>query len=198
MALIYWIPSFNTNIDIIDQQHRMLVDLVNQLNEAHQTGKDRQILLKLIEKLGVYAATHFAREEDLFEAHGYPNADEHLQEHDYFEDMLFQFEDEFKAGKQDLTFNVLMFLSDWLVNHINGSDKDYIPFLTTNKKISKLQDLEKRYRGNSSIVDDRDSSQNKVLKEDKKLYRGQSEADTNETTGNSSKKKSKMVYRGQS
>ena len=129
MALIYWMPNFNTNIDIIDQQHRMLVDLVNELSEAHEAGKDRNILLKLIEKLGIYAATHFAREEDYFETHGYPNTDEHLQEHDYFEDMLFQFEDEFKAGKQDLTFNVLMFLSDWLVNHINGSDQEYVPFL---------------------------------------------------------------------
>ena len=129
MALIYWMPEFNTNIAIIDQQHRLLVDLINELHQAFESGKDRQVLLKLIDKIGMFAASHFAREEHFFEIHGYPHMEEHLQEHDYFEDMLFQFEDEFKAGKQNLSLNVLTFLSDWLVSHINGSDKQYVPFL---------------------------------------------------------------------
>ncbi len=131
MALIYWMPQFNTNIEIIDQQHRLLVDLINELSDAHESGKDRQVLLKLLGKIGMFASSHFAREEHYFEVHGYPDMDDHLQEHDYFEDMLFQFEDEFKAGKQDLSSTVLTFLSDWLVSHINGSDKDYVPFLTS-------------------------------------------------------------------
>ncbi len=129
MALIKWSPNFVTGIDIIDQQHRMLVDLMNELSEAHEAGKDRQLLVDLIKKLGVYAATHFAQEEEIFKANGYPKLQEHIQEHDHFEEMLEKFKDEFKAGKQDLTFNILIFLSDWLVNHINGSDKDYISFL---------------------------------------------------------------------
>ncbi len=129
MALIYWMPDFNTGIEIIDQQHHLLVDIINELHQAHSEGRDQQILFKLLGKLGMYATSHFAREEHFFEVHGYPDLEEHLQEHNYFEDMLFQFEDEYKAGKQDLTFNVLMFLSDWLVNHINGSDQQYVPFL---------------------------------------------------------------------
>ena len=68
MALIKWSPNFVTGIDIIDQQHRMLVDLMNELSEAHEAGKDRQLLVDLIKKLGVYAATHFAQEEEIFKA----------------------------------------------------------------------------------------------------------------------------------
>jgi len=129
MAIIYWLPEFNTDIEIIDQQHQLLVDLINQLYEAHATGKDQATLLKLINKVGMFAATHFAREEDYFEIYGYPDMDDHLQEHDYFEDMLNQFEDEFKSGKQQLTNNVIMFLSEWLIKHINGSDQAYVTFL---------------------------------------------------------------------
>ena len=130
MALIYWMPQFNTNINIIDQQHHMLVDLINELGAAHEKNADRQELLRLINKIGTFAASHFGREEHLFETHGYPDMEEHLQEHDYFEDMLYQFEDEFKAGKQDLTSTVVTFLSDWLVNHITTTDREYVAFLS--------------------------------------------------------------------
>lgn len=129
MALIYWMPKYNTGIEIIDQQHRLLVDLINELQKNQENGNDRQTSLKIIKKIQMYAASHFAREEHLFEIHGYPGTDEHLQEHDYFEDMLVQFEDEFKAGRQDLTGSAIEFFSDWLVNHINGSDQEYVPFL---------------------------------------------------------------------
>lgn len=195
MALIYWMPSFNTEIDIIDQQHRLLVDLVNELSEAHEAGKDRQVLLKLIEKLGIYAATHFAREEDYFETYGYPNTDEHLQEHDYFEDMLYQFEDEFKAGKQDLTFNVLMFLSDWLVNHINGSDKEYVPFLQELVDKPTFQPKKRKYRGNTSTesVNGEPHSKKKSIK---RFYRGKEIFEVEESAKEPSKKN--RVYRGQS
>ncbi len=129
MALIYWLPEFETNIRIIDEQHRHLVDLVNQLYEAHNSGKDRTVLLKIINKLGMYTAMHFAREEDLFETYNYLQIEEHIQEHEYFEDMLNTFENEFKLGKQELTNTVISFLADWLIDHFNDSDQAYVIFL---------------------------------------------------------------------
>ena len=129
MALITWQPKFNLNLNIIDQQHQMLVVMINDLYEAFSLGKDRQILANLINKLGVYAAMHFAREEHFFEVFSYPNSEEHVQEHSSFDDKVLLFEEDFNTGKQDLTLEVLKFLSDWLVNHINGSDRKYAPFL---------------------------------------------------------------------
>jgi len=129
MALIYWMPDYNTGIEIIDKQHRLLVDLINELHDAHGNGSDHRTLLRILNKIGVFAASHFAREEHLFDTHGYPDTDDHLEEHTYFEDMLFQFEDECKAGNQEITASVLSFFSEWLVSHINGSDKQYVSFL---------------------------------------------------------------------
>jgi hemerythrin-like metal-binding protein len=129
MALIYWMPEYNTGIEVIDQQHHILVDLINELYQAQENGAGNKELLKILGKVGMYATSHFAREENLFEVHNYPEAEEHIQEHNYFEDMLFQFEDECKAGRQDLTENAISFLSDWLVNHLNGTDKEYVPYL---------------------------------------------------------------------
>lgn len=129
MALIYWMPEYTTGIEIIDKQHRLLVDLINELHDAHNKACDRQTLLRILNKIGMFAASHFAREEHLFDTYGYPDTEDHLEEHTYFEDMLFQFEDEFKAGNQEITTSVLSFFSEWLVDHINGSDKQYVPFL---------------------------------------------------------------------
>lgn len=129
MALIYWLPEYNTGIEIIDQQHHILVDLINELHKARENNSDNQALLKILGKVGMYATSHFAREEHFFELYNYPEAEEHIQEHNYFEDMIFQFEDECKAGRQDLTESAIAFLSDWLVNHLNGTDKEYVPYL---------------------------------------------------------------------
>lgn len=129
MFFIHWQPEFNTGLEIIDQQHRLLVDIINEIYQAHMTGKDRQKLSKLLNKLTMYAATHFAREEDYFDRFNYPDTEDHLKEHDYFEDTLYQFEEQFNQGKQDLSEGVLSFLSDWLISHINGSDRAYVPLL---------------------------------------------------------------------
>ena len=129
MALLYWLPDFDTNIAIIDQQHRHLVKLINQLHENLNTGSDRKTLLKILNNIDIYAATHFAREEDLFDTYDYSEIDEHIQEHEYFEDTINQFTKEFKAGKQELTNSVISFLGDWLLKHINGTDQKYATFL---------------------------------------------------------------------
>jgi hemerythrin len=129
MALITWQPQFNLNLGVIDQQHQMLVEMINDLYIAFSLGKDRQILADLLSKLGVYAAMHFAREEHYFEVFGYPDSEEHVQEHGSFDDKVLLFEENFKKGKQDLTIEVLKYLSDWLITHIKGSDRKYVPFL---------------------------------------------------------------------
>lgn len=131
MSLIYWLPEFDIKIGIIDQQHKLLVELINELYDELTRTKDRAAISKTLNKLGIYTATHFAREEDFLEKYDYPELDEHIQEHEYFEDMLNQYESEFNSGKQELTANILNFLGDWLIKHINGTDKKYSTFLRT-------------------------------------------------------------------
>ena len=129
MSLIKWDPSFSVNVEIIDEQHKMLVQMINDLYEAMQAGKENQKLSKLINQMSVYAAMHFAREEHYFDTLGYPEAKEHKDEHLYFEEKVSQFENDFNSGKQELTYDIMHFLSNWLTNHIKGSDKSFGPFL---------------------------------------------------------------------
>ena len=130
MDLITWDASFSVNVEMIDKQHQMLVQMINDLNNAMLNGNEKETIGKLINKLITYAAMHFAREEHYFDTLGYSEADIHKSQHDDFEKKVSAFESDFKAGRQSLSQEIIQFLSNWLVEHIKGSDKKYGPFLT--------------------------------------------------------------------
>ena len=130
MDLITWDASFSVNVEMIDKQHQMLVQMVNELNTAMLNGNEKETIGKLINKLITYAAMHFAREEHYFDTFGYPETDVHKRQHDAFEKKVSSFEADFKADRQSLSQDIMQFLSNWLVEHIKGSDKKFGPFLT--------------------------------------------------------------------
>jgi hemerythrin len=130
MDLIAWDASFSVKVEMIDKQHQMLVQMVNELNNAMLNGNEKETIGKLIDKLITYAAMHFAREEHYFDTLGYPETDVHKQQHDDFEKKVSSFEADFKADRQSLSQDIMQFLSNWLVEHIKGSDKKFGPFLT--------------------------------------------------------------------
>ena len=128
MELIIWDASFSVNIEMIDKQHQMLVQMINDLNNAMLNGNEKATVEKLINKLIAYAAMHFAREEHYFDQFGYPEADIHKTQHKDFEEKVSAFQADLKADRQSLSQDIMQFLSNWLVEHIKGSDKKFGPF----------------------------------------------------------------------
>ena len=130
MTLITWNDSFSVGSEEIDSQHRNLVGMLNGLHEAMSRGRGRDIMVATITNLVAYTRTHFRTEEDLFKHVGYPHTAAHVKEHQAFTGKITDFRDRFSAGKAALSVEVMNFLSDWLKNHIMGSDKQYVPFIT--------------------------------------------------------------------
>jgi len=128
-SLMEWNSDFVLGLKEIDTQHHKLVDLVNKLNEAMKAGKGKEILGQIFEELKEYTVHHFATEEAFFEEHHYPGTLAHEAEHKKLVDTVLQLEKQFKEGKAALTNDVMQFLKDWLVNHIQGTDRKYVPFL---------------------------------------------------------------------
>lgn len=129
MSLIQWDPSFSVNVEILDEQHKLLVQLINDLYKAKNNGHQQAELEKIIERLSSYAAFHFAREEHYFDLFDYPQTEAHEKQHLDFEKKIKNFETDFKAGRQSLSNKVIQFLCDWLISHIKVSDKKYVSFL---------------------------------------------------------------------
>ncbi|TVT50775.1 MAG: bacteriohemerythrin [Denitromonas halophila] len=127
MQIVAWNDSLKTDIDVVDQQHRGLVELVNataaKLAEAPELSADEVRLL--LGYLTEYAQVHFSTEEALMALCGLEakQSDVHHQSHARF---LAQVGDMVEALGEDGVLDgqrLLMFLGDWLVDHIQGEDQ---------------------------------------------------------------------------
>jgi methyl-accepting chemotaxis protein/hemerythrin len=126
--LMTWDESLSVSIDEIDDQHKVLVDMINGLHEAMRSRKGEKVLAGLVDALKKYTVEHFGVEERYMEKYKYPGYLNHKKEHERFVAKVLEFESAFKDGKTSLTMDVMRFLKDWLVGHIKGVDKKYGPF----------------------------------------------------------------------
>ena len=125
MALIQWSSAVSVNVKKFDDQHKKLVDLVNQLHDAMKVGQGSAVLGVVLQSLISYTGTHFADEEQMMKAHAYPDFAKHKAEHDKLVSQVLELQGKFQNGTAMITMNVLTFLKDWLVTHIQGEDKKY-------------------------------------------------------------------------
>jgi hemerythrin len=127
-SLVKWEPSYSVNVAEIDQQHQMLILMINELYDCMIQNKGRDTLEKILDGLTSYANEHFATEEKLFDKYAYPWAITHKNEHHAFSLKVSSFVQDYKQGKAGLSAQILSYLSDWLKNHIVGKDKTYSYF----------------------------------------------------------------------
>jgi hemerythrin len=129
-SAIKWDASYSVGIAEIDQQHQMLIAMINELSDSVSQTKGREVQEKVLDGLTAYAKEHFATEERYFDKYAYPWSVTHKAEHAAFTQKVIQFVQEYKAGKAGLNNQILSFLCDWLKNHIISKDKTYSYFFT--------------------------------------------------------------------
>lgn len=136
MFYFTWEPSFETGIDIIDSQHKRIVDYINALHEAmnaKQPAKVEEVLDQLVD----YTITHFTFEESLMEKAGYLHFEAHKKVHEAFTNRILEYKQRYAAG-EDVSKKLLSDLRIWLTNHIKQEDKNYVPDVQAGmKKIEK-------------------------------------------------------------
>jgi hemerythrin len=129
MPLMTWSANISVGVGEMDAQHQKLVAMVNQLHEAMAGGKGNEAIGPILTGLVDYTKSHFAAEERLMAAHGYPNLPAHKVEHENLVKQVGEIVAKFKAGKTMISVSVMNFLKDWLMNHINRTDKAYGAYL---------------------------------------------------------------------
>ena len=123
MPLITWGPQLETGIAIIDSQHKRLVDIINEMNDALVEGRSDEIMSAIFDELVDYTETHFKVEEKLLASHDYEDFENHRREHRVFTDQIKMDRDNFNAGVWQLDQRMMDYLRGWLMNHIQVSDQ---------------------------------------------------------------------------
>lgn len=130
MQLITWQDSFSVGVDLVDNDHKLLVSLIKQLNDAVEGGQGREVVGSVLNVLIEYTESHFSREERLMEKGGYPDLPAHRKHHEKLCAQVREMVDQYKRGETEtLDRHILEFLSDWLTGHILGVDMQYRPYV---------------------------------------------------------------------
>ncbi len=128
MALIKWTEKLSVNIDSIDEQHKVLINMINEFYEKINEKSNNELISNLITKMKDYTLLHFSMEEKLFKQYNYADFEQHKKQHDGFVKKVSDLEGRFKKGEIILSFEITRFLKDWLMDHIQGTDKKYTKF----------------------------------------------------------------------
>jgi len=124
-----WKQEYSVGIHSIDAQHQNLFATSRELYSAMSTGQGKSALARILDRLVQYTKVHFAHEERLMSANGYPDLARHQMEHAALTRQVVQFQQDFQAGRAAMTVQLLHFLQNWLQHHIQESDHAYAPHL---------------------------------------------------------------------
>jgi hemerythrin len=125
MTKFVWTDQLSIGIDVIDQQHRRIVEYINQLDDAQAFGHSREEIGNLINELVDYTISHFGFEESLQEEASYPFAKSHKKVHELFTVRVSEYQTRFEKG-EDVCQGLNSLLVTWLFNHIKRDDADYV------------------------------------------------------------------------
>lgn len=127
--LMRWDSSLQLGISLLDDQHKQLVNMINDLHRAMKLRQTMAVTGGILERLVSYTVMHFGDEEKLFQKHGYPDGDQHKKVHQDLVAKVMEFKTKVERGDGTISMELMDFLKDWLVGHIKGTDKKYVPFL---------------------------------------------------------------------
>ncbi len=127
MAFFIWKDSFAFGIESIDQDHKKLVEMIDELYTAMSQGKAKEVVSDIVAGLIDYTKIHFRREEVYMKTIGYNEFEGHKKLHGDFVDKVNEFQNKLREGKTNISVEVTTFLRDWLSEHILNTDKKFVP-----------------------------------------------------------------------
>ena len=123
MAYITWTDEFAVDNELINTQHKTLIDIVNSLHDAVTHGEDSDILDSSLSGLIDYTHFHFKAEEDVLVENGSADLELQKKEHDRMARQVMTLNEKYHQGSATMIFEILDLLHDWLTNHVKRLDK---------------------------------------------------------------------------
>jgi hemerythrin-like metal-binding protein len=142
MTKTEWTSDLTVGIDLVDEQHKALIERLNCVSSALQQVQGEREISRTLGFLIEYTEFHFGAEEKLMRESAYPALDSHHLLHEDFRATLARMEQEFEedGATKILAESIHTLLGNWLINHIKTIDKEFGRFIS-GKKGSTMKEL---------------------------------------------------------
>jgi hemerythrin len=137
MPLYQWDPELETGNEVIDEQHRQLFALANELAEAIAScpmtdeglcEEDRNLVANAIYGLTDYCIEHFADEQELMASYEYPRLPTHISLHEQLTGETLKRAAQYFNDDDIVPETLAPFFAEWLTNHIRREDLNFAEY----------------------------------------------------------------------
>ena len=163
----YWTQDLSVGVSEIDDDHKMMFQLFNEVYLLSKKEPDRAHLCRLAAELVDYTESHFKREEVIMSASAYPNCEKHFAIHQQLIKQIKQQFTLFETGQKS-SDDFVVFLKDWLIDHIKNTDLHILPYIAgyeenIAKAIKKVEPLKIKSRKSTIYLVDDDENYLELL-----------------------------------
>lgn len=132
MEHLVWSDAYSVGVYELNDQHMRLVGMINRMIDLTSLKQSdeaaiRSAYLKVLDDMVQYAAVHFKTEERYLTSIGFPDFENHVEEHHEFSRKAAELKQKAAAGDVDIA-GTSLYLQAWLSGHILHSDMDYRKF----------------------------------------------------------------------
>ena len=138
MLKLRWSEDLSVNIPMFDEEHKILIEMLDKIGKAIELKDNQKEIAGILDQLTKYAKLHFSHEEEIMLKYLYPDAAEHIRQHEAFIEKIYKITYNYnmlpesshtKDDDYHLYLEVYNFLAGWFHSHIKKIDKKYTEFL---------------------------------------------------------------------
>lgn len=122
MVLLEWKAEYSVGIASMDDEHREMIGLINDVYARLGEAPDAAIIDSCLEEIFSTISLHFALEERIMREHGYSEYEEHKDDHEELLDEIRDLMDTFAADPDEGARLLKTRLSDWFGQHFASFD----------------------------------------------------------------------------
>lgn len=131
MDRIQWTDEMSVGIELIDDQHKQLIQHLSDFATAIESHHVAARIGSTLDFLIKYTGFHFSSEEKHMAVNDYPGLENQVTQHNQFRATLSNLEEDFKeeGATYILADSIDTLLVNWLIKHICGMDVAFGTFL---------------------------------------------------------------------
>ena len=121
---IEWKDELSVGVAEIDDDHKKLISIVNKFHDAYVSGTARSTIIETLSEIAEYTTWHFDHEENIMRRLDFPELKTHAAQHTELLNQMGQILADYEVGKTELSDDILNFLRDWIVIHLQTQDRE--------------------------------------------------------------------------